>query len=64
MSVAVQGSDRGSSLVLAAQRVMADREQFVLAADAAAEWDAINARPARELAGLRGLLDRPSPFDE
>ena len=53
-----------ASLVLAAQRVMADREQFVLSERAATEWDAINSRPARELPGLRGLMDRPSPFDE
>ena len=30
---------------------------------AAAEWEAINARPARELAGLRRLMERPSAFD-
>jgi len=54
----------GSSLVLAAQRVMADRERFVLSERAAAEWEAINSRPARELPGLRELMARPSPFDE
>jgi uncharacterized protein (DUF1778 family) len=53
-----------SSLVLAAQRVMADREHFVLSDRAAAEWQAINARPARDLPGLRELMARPSPFDE
>lgn len=53
-----------SSLVLAAQRVMADREQFVLPERAAAEWDAINSLPARELPGLRKLMARSSPFDE
>lgn len=52
------------SLVLAAQRVMADREQFVLSERAASEWEAINSRPARDLPGLRGLMERPSPFDE
>ncbi len=52
-----------SSLVHAAQRVIADREQFALSARAAAEWEAINARPARELPGLRQLMARPSPFD-
>lgn len=53
-----------SSLVLAAQRVMADRERFVLPERAADEWEAINAQPARELSGLRELMARPSPFDE
>jgi uncharacterized protein (DUF1778 family) len=50
------------SLLTAAQRVLADREQFLLTAEQAAAWDAINEGPARELPGLRALLDRPSPF--
>lgn len=53
-----------SSIVVAAQRVMADRERFDLSERAAAEWEAINARPARELPGLLRLLERASPFDE
>lgn len=53
-----------SSLVLSAQRVMADRERFVLPERAATEWEAINSRPARELSGLRELMARPSPFVE
>ena len=53
-----------ASLVQAARRVMADRTQFVLPEDAAREWDAINDRPARDLPGLRRLMERPSPFDE
>ncbi len=53
-----------SSLVLAAQRVMADRERFVLPESAVAEWEAINAQSARELSGLRELMARPSPFEE
>lgn len=53
-----------SSLVLAAQRVMADREHFVLSERAVAEWETINSQPARELPGLRELMARPSPFDE
>jgi uncharacterized protein (DUF1778 family) len=52
-----------ASLVQAAHRVLADRNRFALSAEAAAAWDAINARPARELAGLHRLLDRRSPFD-
>jgi uncharacterized protein (DUF1778 family) len=53
-----------ASLVQAAQRVMADRTYFVLSDQAAEEWDAVNDRPARELPGLRRLMERPSPFDE
>ena len=53
-----------SNLTDAARRVLADRDRFALTADAAAEWDRINARPARDLAGLRRLMQRPSPFDE
>lgn len=53
-----------ASLVQAAQRVLADRDRFELSEPAAAEWERINSRPARELPGLRRLLDRPSPFEE
>ncbi len=53
-----------SSLVLAAQRVMADRERFMLSERAVAEWEAINSRPARKLPGLQELMARPSPFVE
>ena len=60
------GTDRSSFLLsqgrLAAQRVLADREQFVLDADAQQEWERINSRPARSLPGLARLLERPSPF--
>jgi hypothetical protein len=42
--------------------VLADREQFVLDADAQQEWERINSRPARSLPGLARLLERPSPF--
>lgn len=53
-----------SHTVLAARRVLADRERFELDADSLAAWRAINARPARDLPGLRRLMRRPSPFDE
>jgi uncharacterized protein (DUF1778 family) len=60
------GTDRSSFLLtqgrLAAQRVLADREQFVLDADGQKEWERINSRPARSLAELARLLQRPSPF--
>lgn len=48
----------------AARQVLADRDRFMLDADAASEWDRVNRRPARELAGLRRLMQRPSPFAE
>jgi uncharacterized protein (DUF1778 family) len=50
--------------VEAARRVLADRDRFDLDAQAAEAWDAINARPARDVPGLRRLMDRPSPFAE
>lgn len=46
----------------AARRVLADRDRFVLDAAGAAEWDRITEGPARDLPGLRRLLDRPTPF--
>lgn len=48
----------------AARQVLADRDRFVLNADAATEWDRINRRPAKELIGLKRLMRRPSPFAE
>ncbi len=51
-----------SSAVSAAQRVLADRGRFDLDAVAAEAWDAMSARPARDLLGLRRLVERPSPF--
>jgi uncharacterized protein (DUF1778 family) len=52
------------SAVEAAQRVLADRDRFELTAQAAAAWEAVNDRPARDLPGLRALMERPSPFVE
>ena len=50
-AAAALGTDRSSFLLsqgrMAAQRVLADREQFVLDADAQQEWERINSRPAR-----------------
>ena len=60
------GTDRSSFLLaqgrLAAQRVLADRDFFLLDADAQQEWERINSSPARSLPGLERLLERPSPF--
>jgi len=53
-----------ASAVQAAQRLLADRDDFVLDADALEAWEAINSRPARDLPGLRRLMERPSPFEE
>ncbi len=53
-----------SSAVEAARRLLADRHRFELDAKAVEAWDALNARRARELPGLRRLMDRPSPFAE
>ncbi len=60
------GTDRSSFLLsqgrLAAQRVLADRQHFLLDDDAKQEWERINSRPARNLPGLTRLLERTSPF--
>jgi uncharacterized protein (DUF1778 family) len=53
-----------ASLTAAAQRILADQDRFVLSTKALTEWETINARPARELPGVRRLMDRPSPFVE
>ena len=51
-----------SNLTVAARRVLADRTEFVLDAQAAEAWDEINRRRARDLPGLRRLMERASPF--
>lgn len=65
-AVAEQGVDLTefvvSNAITAARRVLADRTEFALDAQAARAWDEVNARPARDLSGLRRLLKRPSPF--
>ena len=65
-AAAALGTDRSSFLLaqgrLAAQRVLADREHFLLDAAGQQEWERINNRPARSLPGLAHLLERPSPF--
>ena len=65
-AVAEQGTDLTefviSNLTVAARRVLADRTEFVLDADAADAWDAVNRRRPQDLPGLRRLMERPSPF--
>ena len=51
-----------SSVTTAARQVLADRTEFVLSPEAVDAWEAINQRPARDLPGLRELMQRPSPF--
>ena len=48
----------------AARRILADRDRFDLSGDALVAWEAVNARRARDLPGLRELMSRPSPFTE
>lgn len=66
-AVAEQGTDLTefaiSNLMVAARRVLADRTEFALGAESVEAWEAINRRRARELPGLRRLMERPSPFD-
>jgi uncharacterized protein (DUF1778 family) len=49
-------------LRIAALRVLADRTEFVLSPVEAALFEEMLERPARDLPGLRELLNRPSPF--
>ena len=51
-----------TSLRTAAHEVLADRTVFVLDADAQQAWEDLNSRPGRDLAGLKRLMARPSPF--
>lgn len=53
-----------TNAVDAARRVLADRDHFELDADALERWRQVNARRARDLPGLRRLMERSSPFVE
>lgn len=67
-AVDTEGTDLTSFVVVhvldAARQVLADRDRFTLSNEAADEWDKINRRSAKELAGLRHLMQRSSPFTE
>lgn len=67
-AVAEQGTDLTefviSNLTVAARRVLADRAEFVLDSDSVEAWEAVNRRRARDLPGLRRLMERTSPFTE
>lgn len=67
-AVLVSGTDLTEFVVShasdAARRILADRDEFNLDASALEQWDQLNARPARDLPGLRRLMQRRSPFTE
>jgi uncharacterized protein (DUF1778 family) len=67
-AVATTGTDLTDFVVThasdAARRVLADRDRFDLDPTALQQWDQLNARPARDLPGLRRLMQRRSPFSE
>jgi uncharacterized protein (DUF1778 family) len=48
----------------AARRLLADRDHFKLDPSTLKQWEDVNARPARDLPGLRRLMQRPTPFSE
>jgi uncharacterized protein (DUF1778 family) len=65
-AVAAEDSDLTSfvmtNLTMAARRVLADRTDFTLDTEHRAIWEAVNEGPPRDLAGLKTLMNRPSPF--
>jgi uncharacterized protein (DUF1778 family) len=67
-AAAVSGTDLTEFVIThaseAARRLLADRDQFQLDSSTLKEWEAVNARSARDLPGLRRLMQRPSPFNE
>ena len=67
-AVAASGTDLTDFVVShaleAARQLLADRDRFELDPEALAAWEALNERPARELPGLRELMQRTSPFSE
>jgi uncharacterized protein (DUF1778 family) len=67
-AVATAGTDLTDFVIShaleAARQVLADRDRFELDARALSAWETLNSRPARELPGLRKLMERTSPFGE
>lgn len=67
-AVAAAGTDLTEFVVTnavdAARRVLAGRDAFVLDEEAMEQWERINSRRARDLPGLRRLMERGSPFAE
>ena len=52
-----------AEVVLAARRELGDRTRFVLDGEALERWEEINRRPARDLPGVRSLVERRSVFE-
>jgi uncharacterized protein (DUF1778 family) len=67
-AVRVSGTDLTDFVIThaseAARRVLADRDHFLLDPSALKQWEDVNARPARDLPGLRRLMQRATPFSE
>jgi uncharacterized protein (DUF1778 family) len=67
-AVRASGTDLTGFVVVhacdAARRILADRDRFDLDQSALHQWGNLNARPARELPGLRRLMQHRSPFTE
>lgn len=65
-AVAASGTDLTDFVIThaaeAARHLLADRDCFHLDSLALSGWEHINAQPARDLPGLRRLMQRPSPF--
>lgn len=65
-AAAALGVDRSAFVLsqglLAAQKVLADRQQFLLDPEALSDWERINAAPPQVLPGLVRLQHRPTPF--
>jgi uncharacterized protein (DUF1778 family) len=65
-AVAASGTDLTefvvSNLTAAARMVLADRTEFVLDGTARDAWEAVNRHRARDVPGLRALVNRASPF--
>ncbi|HUY45138.1 MAG TPA: hypothetical protein VMV92_05375 [Streptosporangiaceae bacterium] len=55
-------ADRATNDAPAGDAVLTGR--FEMDAAAAEAWEAMSGRPARDLPGLRALMERPSPFEE
>lgn len=65
-AVAASGTDLTdfvvTNLTVASRRVLGDRTEFMLGPEGRQAWEKINRRQSRSLAGLRELMERPSPF--
>lgn len=53
-----------SNLTVAANRVLADRTEFMLDDEGRTMWEEVNSRPPRDVDGLRALMERPTLFGD